>query len=124
MRLYPRVVTLAVAGALAAPREVPSGEQPVVPTNVRPDAAHARLQIRHPHRLRRQRRQRHGVGDRISIVVCIGVWARRVGARATLGDQQKYALVIVFGMVGGVLGWLIHRIGIALIGAFVGTTVR
>ena len=36
-------------------------------------------------------------------------------------DQQKYALGIVFGMAGGVLGWTNHGIGIALIGVFVGT---
>jgi hypothetical protein len=37
------------------------------------------------------------------------------------GDQQKYALGLVFGMGGGVLGWAVHGIGIALIGVFVGT---
>jgi hypothetical protein len=39
------------------------------------------------------------------------------------GDQQKYAFGIAFGIVGGVSGWLIHGIGIALIGVFVGTIV-
>ena len=37
--------------------------------------------LRHPHRLPHHRR-RHGVGDRISIVVFIAVWARRVGCRS------------------------------------------
>jgi len=39
------------------------------------------------------------------------------------GDQQKQALGIVFGMVGGVLGWAVHGIGVALIGVFVGVIV-
>jgi hypothetical protein len=39
------------------------------------------------------------------------------------GDQQKQVLGIFFGMVGGALGWLIHGIGTALIGLFVGVIV-
>jgi hypothetical protein len=38
-------------------------------------------------------------------------------------DQQKQVFGILFGMVGGALGWLIHGIGAALIGLFVGMVV-
>ena len=41
----------------------------------------------HPHRLRHQPQRQHGVGDRISIVFCIGVWARRLGCRSYISGS-------------------------------------
>jgi hypothetical protein len=43
----------------------------------------------HPHRLRHQPRGRYGVGDRTSIAVCIGVWARRVGCPVVHRRQRR-----------------------------------
>jgi hypothetical protein len=39
------------------------------------------------------------------------------------GDQRTQVFGMLFGMAGGILGWAIHGIGVALIGLFVGIIV-